>query len=202
MASPQDNKDLALVAQCLSGSELAWLEFYVRYQRLVRMVVKMRLRVSEEGVEDVVQEVFISLLSALKTYDTSCSIQNFVCIIAGRVCVDQYRFSTAAKRYAETESFDDQATVLAGCMMDGPQKGHQEEELIRLEQSDITRRALRLLGAKCRELLKLRYYEELPYGKITKIFGAAENALTVQSSRCIRELRDIYQSLVNKAARQ
>jgi RNA polymerase sigma factor (sigma-70 family) len=201
MASSKENKDIALVGQCLSGSEPAWSEFYSRFQRLVRMVVRRRLRVSDEGVEDVVHEVFISLMSALKTYDSSYSLQNFVCTISERVCVDQYRFSTAAKRDAETEPFDDQVPGLAGCIMDGSKKGHQEEELILSEQADIIRRAMRLLGAKCRELLKLRYYEELPYGKITEILGATENTLTVQAARCIRELKTSYQTLINKGAR-
>ena len=48
MASSKETKDIALVGQCLSGSEPAWLEFYSRFQRLVRMVVRRLLLVSHE----------------------------------------------------------------------------------------------------------------------------------------------------------
>ncbi|MGC8659999.1 MAG: RNA polymerase sigma factor [Desulfomonilaceae bacterium] len=60
------------------------------------------------------------------------------------------------------------------------------------------RLAFRLLGARCRQLLRLRYHEELPYSRIAKILGATENTLTVQAGRCIRELRAGYQKLLNK----
>ncbi|MGC8660000.1 MAG: RNA polymerase sigma factor [Desulfomonilaceae bacterium] len=114
----------------MSGSEPAWAEFYSRFQRLVRMVVRRRLHFSPEETEDVVHEVFISLMSALKTYDSSNPLQNFVGTITERVCVDKYRFSKAAKRDADTEPFDDQNPRIADCIMGGPKMGHQEAELI------------------------------------------------------------------------
>lgn len=199
MAVSKDDRDTDLVDRCLSGSEHAWTELYSRFQRLVGMVVKRRLRVSQDGVEDVTQEVFMVLMSALKNYDSTYSLQKYVCTIAERVCVDHYRFSTAAKRDAEIEPFDD---LRPGTYtMNGSRIDNQEDELIFSEDADIVRRALRLLGAKCRELLKLRYYEELPYGKITEILGATENTLTVQATRCVRELKTCYQTLINKDAR-
>ncbi|MCX5873803.1 MAG: sigma-70 family RNA polymerase sigma factor [Deltaproteobacteria bacterium] len=200
MAVSKDDRDTDLVDRCLSGSEHAWTELYSRFQRLVGMVVKRRLRVSQDGVEDVTQEVFMVLMSALKNYDSTYSLQKYVCTIAERVCVDHYRFSTAAKRDAEIEPFDD---LRPGTyIMNGSRIDNQEDELIFSEDADIVRRALRLLGAKCRELLKLRYYEELPYGKITEILGATENTLTVQATRCVRELKTCYQTLINKGARK
>lgn len=202
MASPKENTDIALVGQCLSGSEPAWLEFYSRFHRLVRMVVRRRLRVSDEGVEDVVQEVFMLLMTALKNYDSTYSLQKFVCTIAERVCIDNFRFSTAAKRGAETQSFEDYLSSVADCCMDDQHSRNQEEELGLQQQTHLLKQSMRSLGEKCRELLKLRFYDELPYLKMAEIIGATENTLTVQVARCVRELRVVYQKLVKKGARK
>jgi len=196
MASINENKDFTLVGQCLSGSEPAWMEFYSRFERLVRMVVRRRLHNSEDAIEDVVHDVFITLISALKNYNSSYSLQNFVCTIAERVCVDRYRFSNASKRNAETHSLDDENSGVVYQVMKSSNQPCQEEALILAQEAEIVKRALRLLGMKCRELLRLRYYDEAPYSKIAELTGITENTLTVQTSRCIRELRNIHQNLV------
>jgi RNA polymerase sigma factor (sigma-70 family) len=196
MVSISENNDDTLVGQCLSGSEPAWTEFYSRFERLVRMVIRRRLHISEDGIEDVVHDVFVTLISALKNYNSSYSLQNFVCTIAERVCVDQYRFSKATKRNVEAVSMDDEHSGLARQVMESSNQVFQEESLIRAQETDIIRRALRLIGIKCRELLRLRYYDEAPYSKIAEVTGIAANTLVVQTTRCIRELRNIYQKLV------
>ncbi len=201
MVSIKENRDIALVGQCLSGSEPAWAEFYTRFQRLVRLVVRRRLHVSQDGVEDVIQEVFMVLISALKNYNSTYSLQKYVSTIAERVCVDHYRFSTAAKRDTETEPFEDYLSRVADCRMEDRSAGNQEEELALRQQTHLLRQALRALGAKCRELLRLRYLEELPYQKISQILSISENTLTVQAARCVRELKTIFHVSLKKGAR-
>jgi len=200
MAVNMDDRDTDLVDRCLSGSELAWTELYYRFQRLVGMVVKRRLRVSQEGLEDVTQEVFMVLTSALKNYDSTYPLPKYVCTIAERVCIDQYRFSSAAKRDAETEPLEDHLSEAASCWIQVHPTGNQEEELVFRQQTHFLRQSLRMLGERCRELLRLRYLEELPYSEISEIVNANENTLAVQVARCIRELRASFQRLVKKGA--
>ncbi len=193
-----DDRDSDLVDRCLSGSERAWTELYYRFQRLVGMVVKRRLRVSQEGLEDVTQEVFMALTSALKNYDSVYSLQKYICTIAERVCVDHYRFSTAAKRDGETEPLEDHFEELTNCQSEVHDSGNQEDKLVLREQTHFLRQSLRTLGERCRRLLRLRYLEELPYSEISKVLNANENTLAVQVARCIRELRTSFQRLVKK----
>ncbi len=201
MAVSKDDRDTDLVDRCLSGSEHAWTELYSRFQRLVGMVVRRRLYFSQDGVEDVTQEVFMVLMSALKNYDSTYSLQKYICTIAERVCVDHYRFSTAAKRDAETEPFEDHISGIGDCQMEDRPARNQEDELALRQQTDFLRQALRALGEKCRELLRLRYLEELPYKKISLILSVSENTLTVQAARCIRELKILFQTSIRKGAR-
>jgi RNA polymerase sigma factor (sigma-70 family) len=193
-----DDRDSDLVDRCLSGSELAWTELYRRFQRMVGMVVKRRLRVSQEGLEDVTQEVFMALTSALKNYDSVYSLQKYICTIAERVCVDHYRFSTAAKRDGETEPLEDHLLGLTNCRSEVHDSGNQEDKLVLREQTQFLRQSLRTLGERCRRLLRLRYLEELPYSQISKVLNANENTLAVQVARCIGELKASFERLVKK----
>jgi RNA polymerase sigma factor (sigma-70 family) len=195
-----DDRDSDLVDRCLSGSELAWTELYCRFQRLVGMVVKRRLRVPHDGLEDVVQDVFMVLTSALKNYDSVYSLQKYICTLAERVCVDHYRFSTAAKRDGETEPLEDHISGLTNCRTEVQDSGNQEEKLVLREQTQFLRQSLRTLGERCRRLLRLRYLEELPYSEISKVMNANENTLAVQVARCIRELKTSFQKLIKKGA--
>lgn len=196
MASIDETRDVTLVGQCLSGSEHAWSEFYSRFERLIRMVVGRRLHISGDDAEDVVHDVFISLMSALKNYDPSYSLQNFVCTIAERICVDHYRFSKAVKRNADTQSLDDEDSDLENRVIKYSSQILQEDALIHAQESEMVKLSLRLINTRCRELLRLRYYDEAPYSMIGQIQGITENTATVQTARCIRELRKIHQELV------
>lgn len=189
MPTPQNHSDENLVEQCLSGSSAAWLEFYSRFERLVRLVVRRRLGMYQDQCEDMVQEVFITLMSALATFEPRFKLQVFVCSIAERVCIDRYRFERAEKRSAILEPLDDPDHVDIIQANLSAQAKSQEELLSEHERNKILKLALRSLKSSCRELLTLRYLEELSYGEITRRIGGTENTLAVQVSRCIAQLR-------------
>ncbi len=54
-----ENRDHALVQQCLSGSRQAWDEFYNRFSVLVTKAVRSKTRCKESDVQDLVQSVFL-----------------------------------------------------------------------------------------------------------------------------------------------
>lgn len=189
MGIPEQKRQLQLVKECLSGSESAWDVFYGRYHTLIRNVVRRQAGIAPQEMEDVIQNVFVSLMSALKTYDPAYSLPNFICMIAERVCVDGYRRRKAAKRDGFTDPIEHHNGGQDSSWALSANVDNQEEELVRAELVDLLRRGFRSLASRCRELLRLRYYEELPYGEISEIVGAAENTLMVQARRCIDELR-------------
>jgi len=198
MATGKEDQDILLVKECAAGSEDAWNSFYCRFIGLVRSIIRRQRGISSYEMEDIAQNVFLALVPALKKYDSTYSLPRFVSIVAERVCIQEYRRVTAAKREASTDPVDH---------MDGSEEGartlpselqSQEEKLAEHQLVDILKIALRQLGSRCRELLRLRYYEEIPYKEITRILGATENTLTVQARRCLAELTAHYQELLRK----
>jgi RNA polymerase sigma factor (sigma-70 family) len=192
MEEARASGDLALVRACLSGSEQAWDELYCRYVALVKSMVRRHFqRPAPWEVDDIIQSVFAALVPALRSYNAAYSLSRFVCVIAERVCIQEYRQSKAAKRAGQTEPVDHHDGDEGGKSLRSEDPS-QEDLLSRYQAQEVLNRALKRLDSSCRELLKLRYIEELPYKKISEILEASENTLTVRARRCLRELSAAY----------
>ena len=80
------------------------------------------------------------------------------------------------------ESFDDGRL--------GPFVHLEGSELERKEEIELLRRAMSLLPVDARELIVLRFMEEMPYAEIAKTVGASEAALRGKVFRSLKLLRD------------
>jgi len=192
MDSTDPERDLLLVKECLTGSEQAWNDLYCRYVNLVRTVVRRRIGSSPQDVEDVVQNVFVSLISSLSSYDESYPLARFICTVAERTAIQEYRYCKAAKRHAEIDPLDVHDGRQEGTRRIASDDQDQEERLGQLQLTEVLRLGLRSLDSRCREILMLRYYDELPFKQIAASFGATENTVTVQARRCLDELKIRY----------
>jgi RNA polymerase sigma-70 factor, ECF subfamily len=196
------SQDEALVRSCLNGSEAAWQEFYSRFIGLMRSVVKKRYILCKEDVEDVTQSAFVSLATALKNFDYEQSLPRFVCVVTERVAIDQYRKRRAARRNSEdetthgTEGGRDVALQIESGF-DLP-----DEQMERAEMASRLGAALKELDTSCRELLTLRYLNDLSYKEISEMVGASENTLTVQTRRCLEKLRTKFREAERKGSRR
>jgi RNA polymerase sigma factor (sigma-70 family) len=196
------SQDEALVRSCLNGSEAAWQEFYSRFIGLMRSVVKKRYILCKEDVEDITQSAFVSLATALNNFDYEQSLPRFVCVITERVAIDEYRKRSAARRNSEDETThgtkggrDVALQIESG--FDLP-----DEQMERAEMASRLRAALKELDTSCRELLTLRYLNDLSYKEIAEIVGAGENTLTVQTRRCLEKLRIKFREAERKGSRR
>jgi RNA polymerase sigma factor (sigma-70 family) len=185
-------QDRQLVGKCLEGSKPAWDEFYDRYLPLVRKVIHSRLRCSESDMQDMVQNVFLAIYTALGSYDERYPLSKFVWVIGERICIDEYRKGAAGKRDGEHVPVDhhdhgDESATMVRSDLDP-----QEDQVARAELVRLLRLAFRRLGDRCRELLKLRYIEELSFKEIVPILGGKEKTLAVQVGRCLDELKIAY----------
>jgi RNA polymerase sigma-70 factor (ECF subfamily) len=202
MVNPTEWKDALLVRECLSGSEQAWTEFYCRFVGLVRSMVRRQLGRGGWDLDDVTQSVFTALIPALRNYDAAYSLSRFVCVIAERVCIQEYRQSRAAKRAGQCDPIErldsrEPVTRDLGSEIESPERQLSQREMI-----EILRRAMTRLSSECWELLKLRYFDELPYKQIAQILGASENTLTVRARRCLGELTANYYEFLRRGETQ
>jgi RNA polymerase sigma factor (sigma-70 family) len=199
MRHSSHDEDRVLVAACLSGSQDAWTDFYRRFFRVVLHTVKRQRWFSPQDVEDVVQLVFLSLISALKTYGHAYSLSRFVSMVADRVSMGEYRKHRTLKRTGVTEPVEHHDDN-AGTRVIVSEANHPEDEFCAAEAMNMLRQAFRGLGDRCKELLHKRYHDENSYKELTEVFGASENTLTVRMRRCLDELRGLYEELSRKGA--
>ncbi len=190
-----ENLDRALVQQCLLGSRQAWDEFYNRFWLLVSKAVRTKTRCIESDVQDLVQSVFLALYTSLRTYDHQYSLSKFVWIVSERVCIDEYRKSTAAKRNGSTVHLDHHDGDDDEAVMVRSNQDSQEQQLADAEVKKVLVAAFRRLGEKCRQLLRLRYLQELSFKEIASLLGGKEKSLAVQAGRCLRDLKDLYMKM-------
>ncbi len=192
------SKEHDLVRECLAGSEDAWRDLYSRYVFLMRSVVTRNGRLSNEDVEDITQTAFLSLTTALKSYDFTHTLSRFVCIITERVLVDEYRSRSAAKRNGQTEPMD---VSDPSCEEQVSARADTELQDVRLEKAQEcsrVRTALKELDPRCRRLLELRYYNEIPFTEIARTAGTSKNTLIVRARRCLEKLRARFDVLLQR----
>jgi len=189
MENSTRDPDRQLVDDCLSGSESAWTEFHSRFIGLIRNVVRRQSRLSASDIDDVTQSAFLSLTTALAGYDERRSLASFVCLVAERVLIDEFRRIKAAKRDAELQAVDHHDSSKNGSIMIESKTESPETQVQKYELTVILSRALESLDTACKELLKLRFYKELSFAEIGKLLGVAENTLMVRTRRCLERLR-------------
>ncbi len=189
MRAADRDQDSKLVERCLSGSQTAWNDFYQRYIGLVRSIVRRRLPMFTQDAEDVTQNVFAAVVSSLGTYDPGLPLRTFICTIAERVCIQEYRWSRRAKRHGQTNPVDHHDSDERDTLTLVSHVDSQEDRLAGSQLVEILRQGLKTLDARCRQILRLRYYDELPYKEIETMLNTPGGTLAVRSKRCVDQLR-------------
>src|SRR5260221_4710031 len=72
----------------------------------------------------------------------------------------------------------------------GPFVSHTDSDLVRREESEMLRRAIALLPVEARDMIVLRFMEEMSYADIAKTVGATESALRGKGFRALKLLRE------------
>lgn len=191
MKSVGAESELDLVRRLQQGIENAWNEFYSQYVGLVRSIVRRKAWGPEHEMEDLVQSVFVELIDSIGGFQTAGSLSGFVGIVAERTCLQEYRKRTAVKRDAVTDSIEHHEQRIEG--MENP--GHEnspETDLSQRQTMQALKYALDKIGENCRDLLRLRFFDELSYKEISEMMATTENTLTVRVRRCLDRLAVVY----------
>jgi RNA polymerase sigma-70 factor (ECF subfamily) len=97
------------------------------------------------------------------------------------LCLNKRR-SKSRRLEQPLESFDDNRM--------GPFVKGGGSEFERREEADLLRRALSLLPIEARELIVLRFMEEMSYSEIAKTVGSTQSALRGKVFRSLKLLRE------------
>jgi RNA polymerase sigma-70 factor (ECF subfamily) len=183
-----------LLEKCRKGDQEACSRLLEAHKPLIASVVsssKWGFRRHEH--EDLIQESMIEVVKAVKNFEPRARVSTFVHTIAYRCCVALIRKKAAEKRIND---FD--CVPLAGAGTDDPDNPgvavgdpgpNQEEMVLHREKIGLLKRALASLDAKCKDLVRMRFFDGYSFKDIAARLKAKENTVLVQLKRCLQTLQ-------------
>ena len=185
-----------LIKLCLAGSEDAWEELYRKFHNLVKKVIAWSSwGFSLQETEDLTQEVFIELVKSLDNFRHESSLSTFITRLAKNKCISQLRKKFAVKRGSaqevlsiEEKKLDSDEPKIIVASADPP----PEEALISKEDQSVLKKSLTALPVECREVIKLRYFDDKSYEEICRELNLPLGTLCSRLKRCLLRLRELY----------
>jgi RNA polymerase sigma-70 factor, ECF subfamily len=174
----QSDADLIRLAQ--QGELNAFTELYDRFMPSVYN--RVRYVVPEVDVEDVTQEVFITLMKSLHSFKGNAQFSTWLRTLTNRRVADYYRKrnpsseATLATDISETNPGD-----ISGLQI--PSHTHQSDNQI------ILREAMRALPDHYQEIILMRFAEDLKFQEIAETQGISLDAAKSLFRRAIAALR-------------
>jgi RNA polymerase sigma-70 factor (ECF subfamily) len=180
-----------LLRWCREGRPEAWDEIFSRhYAAAGRFIFQLGPDFSREDVEEICQEVFLSVIRNIHSFQGQSQFQTWVFRIAANKARDYLQRIRAAKRGGGQTPLSLQAEdPETGLVLDPPSNVPSPDVcLVNQEQLAALRTALDDLGDPCREMLELRYFGELSYEEIGVTLNLNPKTVSSRLSRCLDRL--------------
>lgn len=176
-----DWDDARLVKACIDGSEEAWAVLVNRYRRLIYSI-PYRYGATADEAADIFQAVCLQLLSELPRLRKVESLRSWLMTITAH---QAFHWKRGQRKRAEREGGAIDPETLPGSGM------RPGDALHAIEQEQVLREAVAGLPPRCRELVRLLFFEDppLPYAAAAKRLGLATGSIGFIRGRCLAKLR-------------
>lgn len=176
MSRYQKLKDEELMHRLIKGDESAFNELYQRYaQRILLFMYKM-LKQDEARAQDFTQDVFLKVVEAAESFDTSKNFKTWVFTIAANLCKNHFRSQHGDIRE-----------------MNSTHQIYRENQVDRLEKETKTealKREITALPSPYRETFVLRFHEEMKVKEIAELQQIPEGTVKSRLSKATKILSD------------
>jgi RNA polymerase sigma-70 factor (ECF subfamily) len=183
-----------LIARCRRGDAEAWDELFDSfYAAAGRFVFQLGSDFTREDVDEICQEVFLSVIRNLDSFQGNSQFQTWLFRIAANKARDYRERQHAAKRGGGQRPVSLQAEdPETGLTLDPPDgRPAPDEVLLNGERIAQVRQALDQLGEPCREMIELRYFGDLSYDEIGATLELNPKTVSSRLSRCLDRLEQI-----------
>ena len=151
--------DAELARRCASGDEDAWVMLVKRYQRRIWHVAFQFTGRADEA-EELTQEIFLHLLAALGTFDSSGSLPAWIGRVARNYAIDHYRRRRRERGLVTGgEDFDNAVRFTEG----GDETTDPHRSLERTDLASWLRETIDKLPLELAQAVILRDLQEMSY---------------------------------------
>jgi len=173
--------DARLIHACLTGDEQAWSALIDKYKKLVYSI-PLKYGASPDDAADIFQAVGLELFTALPRLRKTAALRNWLITVTAH---QSFHWKRRHRRRIEHEltNLDEERFG-----MDRRLRADMVEEL---EREQIVREAVASLPARCREIIRLLFYEQppLPYRDLARRLGLATGSIGFIRGRCLTRLQ-------------
>jgi RNA polymerase sigma-70 factor (ECF subfamily) len=187
-----------LLARCRRGDAGAWDELFDRhYAAAGRFIFQLGSDFTPEDVEEICQEVFLSVIKSLNSFQGDSHFQTWLFRIAANKARDYRERQHAAKRGGGQSPLSLQAEdPETGLSIDPPSQAPSPDvDLLNAEEGELVRVALDQMEAPCREIIELRYFGDLSYEELSVELQLNPKTVSSRLSKCLDRLEAVARKI-------
>lgn len=185
------------------GASLNFTDLHNRLYGAVFSFVRLRIKDKEE-VQDIVQDVFLKAYNSWT--DSSSGIpdektaKNFLYIMARQRMIDIWRSSRSRFQTDLLNTNQESALGEDGGDFDAlaGDEPLPEDLFVQNENKDLVVNLLNKLKKEEREILMLRFLDELEYKELARIYKTSEDNIRQKVSRSLQNLKKVANNNTNK----
>lgn len=173
----QQCTDESLMQMIAQRDEWAFDELYQRYSsRMLRYFYRM-LWQDEEKAQDYLQDLFLKVVEKASDFDPQRRFGTWVYTLAANMCKNAYRSQEVRNIMVRAEPGMEGPAI-------APDEGGVDRELF---QSGLSQEIAQL-SVSHREVLVLRFQEELPIKEISEVMGCSEGTVKSRLFYALKKL--------------
>jgi RNA polymerase sigma-70 factor, ECF subfamily len=193
--------EIELISRCRKGDASAWDELFDQhYAAAGRFVFQLGYNFTQEDVEEICQEVFLSVIRSLDSFHGNSQFQTWLFRIAANKARDYRQKQQAAKRGGGQVTLSLNAEKIDDCPpLDPPSSTPGPDGvLMNAERMGLLHDALEKLGEPCREIIELRYFGDLSYEELGQSLELNPKTVSSRLSKCLDKLEEIARPLFSR----
>ncbi len=172
-----------------------WDLFCTQFDPMIKSITRWpKWKFSEHEQQDVCQNIYVQLQTALPSVKQQSSLSRFIKVIAMRQCVNEIRRQIRWRGVMVSsvqKTSDGEWNELEFANPDALDPHH---EMVRKERRENLRLALQKLNKTCMESINLYYLKHLSYREISDQLGIAVNTVGSRLVKCLYKLhKDLRQ---------
>ena len=190
-----------LLTRCRRGDAEAWDELFNRhYAAAGRFIFQLASDFTREDVEEICQEVFLSVIKNLQSFQGGSQFQTWLFRIAANKARDYRERLHAAKRGGGQAPVSlDAEDPETGLTLDPPSHAPAPDaSLLNVENAELVRAALDQLEEPCREIIELRYFGDLSYEELSRELKLNPKTVSSRLSKCLDRLEGIARHVFSR----